>query len=159
MEQYQDKVARIQSGEGVLSGTVTRTSKTSIWVKFPGLEEMRFVRSQDGAFRRYGRSTEQNYPVLVFPHEVPATPEKAQEALDAEAAAGNRGFHGKVTLTGKEHRYANGERWYEIEWVPAEYFPGGKGWVSWDAPVDTRAPEPATLTALTGWEDGDLAWT
>jgi hypothetical protein len=152
MQEYQDRVARIQSGNEVLSGTVTRTSKTSIWVKFPGISEQRFVRSQDGAFRRYGRSTDQSSPVLVFPTEVL----DLQAALDAEAAAGERGFHGQATLTGRKHEDPAGEWWWEAEYSEE---PGVTRtvWVSWEAPVDPRAPEPATLTALTGWvEDIDL---
>lgn len=162
MQEYQDKVARIVSGtpdggSQVLSGTVTRTSKTSIWVKFPGLDEMRFVRSQDGKFRRYGRSTEQASPHLVFPAEV-VTPEERQAALDAEAAAD--GFHGPVILTGKS-RMAGDERWYEIRWEYDPTFPdsGTEAWVSWDAPIDRWAPAPETPTALTGWvDDPDTGW-
>ena len=59
----------ILSGDRTLYGTVTRVSQAdNVWVDFkfssPLMAEVRFVRSQDGEFRRYGHSTQQSYPTL-----------------------------------------------------------------------------------------------
>jgi hypothetical protein len=56
--------ATLPSGNALLTGTITRTSDVSVWVAFDG-HESRFVRSQDGQFRRAGRSTDQHAPVLM----------------------------------------------------------------------------------------------
>jgi uncharacterized protein (DUF1778 family) len=68
------------SGTEILTGTVTRVSPTSVWAVLNG-REYRFVRSQDGQFRRYGNSDNQFAAVLS-----PVVPEKAPvEAEEAPA--------------------------------------------------------------------------
>ncbi len=63
---YLNQQVQIASGEGVLLGTVTRWSETSIWVTFEGTITRRFVQSQDGQFRLHGRSTDERSAALVF---------------------------------------------------------------------------------------------
>jgi hypothetical protein len=68
--------ATLPSGNAMLTGTVTRTTDSSVWVSFDG-NECRFGRSQDGQFRRYGRTADQHAPVLV---PVPPTPAAAEDS-------------------------------------------------------------------------------
>lgn len=56
----------MESGTTVITGTVTRWSEVSIWVTFEDGKEYRFTRSQDGQFRRVGRTTDKYAAPLVF---------------------------------------------------------------------------------------------
>jgi xanthine/CO dehydrogenase XdhC/CoxF family maturation factor len=84
MEDYQGRTVTIQSGEETLTGTVTRTSKTSLWATFGG-KEYRFSRSQDGNLRRHGTTGNRFAPILVFVPEAPSI----QEILAAADTTSN----------------------------------------------------------------------
>lgn len=93
---YQDMAVEIESGTGIITGTVTRWSVTSIWVTFREGGTYRFSRSQDGQFRRYGTTADPSAPALRFtdlpPAEAPVGPETEPEEAPAPVAVAKADF-------------------------------------------------------------------